>query len=55
MPTITITGYTTQEILEATLYRLIGRYGRDLNLLISPNLRFENQNKEIKALKETRE
>jgi len=54
MPTITITGDTTQEALEATLYRFIGRYGRDLNLIISPNLRFENQNKEIKALKEAR-
>lgn len=51
MPTITITGDTTQEALEQILYKQIGKYGKDLNLHISENLRFENQNKEIKELK----
>ncbi len=51
MPTITITGDTTQEALEQVLYQSIGKYGKDLNLHISENLRFENQNKEIKELK----
>ncbi len=51
MPTITITGDTTQEALEQVLYHQIGKYGKKLNLHISENLRFENQNKEIKELK----
>lgn len=50
MPTITITGDTTQEALEEVIYRAIGKYGKNLNLQISKNLRFENQNKEIKDL-----
>ena len=51
MPTITITGDTTQEALEQVLYQAIGKYGKDFNLHISPNLRFINQNDEIKELK----
>lgn len=50
MPTITITGDTTQEALENTIYKLIGEYGKELNLKLGINLRFENQNKEIKRL-----
>ena len=50
MPTITITGDTTQEALEQVLYQGIAKYGKDFNVQISPNLRFENQNKEIKDL-----
>lgn len=50
MPTITITGDTTQEALEQVLYQAIGKYGKELNLHISKNLRFVNQNKEIKEL-----
>ena len=51
MPTITITGDTTQEALEEVLYQGIGKYGKDFNIKISKNLRFENQNKEIKELR----
>ena len=47
MPTITITGDTTQEALEDVLYQGIAKYGKDFNVKISPNLRFENQNREI--------
>lgn len=50
MPTITITGNTTQEALEEILYQGIGKYGKGFNVQISENLRFENQNKQIKAL-----
>jgi len=52
MPTITITGDTTQKALEQLLYEGIGRYGKDFNVVISDNLRFENQNKEIKECKQ---
>jgi len=52
MPTITITGDTTQKALEQLLYEGIGRYGKDFNVVISENLRFENQNKEIKEYKQ---
>ncbi len=51
MPTITITGDTTQEALEQVLYQGVGKYGKEFNIRISENLRFENQNKEIKELK----
>ena len=52
MPTITITGDTTQKALEQVLYRGIGLYGKDFNVVISENLRFENQNEEIKDYKQ---
>ena len=52
MPTITITGDITQKALEQVLYRGIGLYGKDFNVIISENLRFENQNKEIKECKQ---
>ena len=52
MPTITITGDTTQKDLEQVLYRGIGKYGKDFNVVISENLRFENQNEEIKKCKQ---
>ena len=52
MPTITITGDTTQKALEQVLYRGIGLYGKDFNVIISDNLRFENQNKEIKECRQ---
>ena len=32
------------------MYRAIGKYGKEFNVQISENLRFENQNKEIKKL-----
>ena len=51
MPTITITGDATQEALEQVLYRGIGKYGKDFNVKISKNLRFENQNTELKELR----
>ncbi len=51
MPTITITGDTTQEALEEIIYKGIGKYGKEFNVKISKNLRFENQNKQIKKLK----
>lgn len=51
MPTITITGDTTQDGLEQVLCNGIGKYGEEFNVRISNNLRFENQNKEIKELK----
>ena len=44
MPTITITGDTTQEALEKVLIQDIGKYGEEFNVQISENLRFENQN-----------
>ena len=52
MSRITITGDTTQEALQSLINEGINRYGRDFQVLISPNLRFENQNKEIKKLKQ---
>ena len=52
MPTITITGDTTQKALEQVLYQGIGKYGKDFNVVISKNLRFENQNEEIKRCKQ---
>ena len=54
MPTITITGDTTQEALEEVLRQGIGKYGNEFNVQISPNLRFENQNDEIKKLRKQR-
>ena len=54
MPTITITGDTTQEALEEVLRQGIGKYGDEFNVQISPNLRFENQNDEIKKLRKQR-
>lgn len=54
MPTITITGDTTQEALEEVLYQGIAKYGKEFNVKISENLRFENQNEEIRVLRETR-
>ena len=54
MPTITLTGDCTHEELEQIIYQMIGKYGQELNLRISPNLRLEEQNKEIKALKRKR-
>lgn len=51
MPTITITGDTTQEALEKVLLQGIGKYGREFNVIISPNLRFENQNEEKTELR----
>ena len=50
VPTITIIGDTTQEALEEVLRQGIGKYGDEFNVQISPNLRFENQNDEIKKL-----
>ena len=50
MPTITITGDTTQQSLQNFINRGIDRYGKDFVVYISENLRFENQNKEIKKL-----
>ena len=51
MPTIFITGDTTQDALEEVLRQGIGKYGKEFNVQISPNLRFENQNQEIAELK----
>ena len=50
MPTITITGDTTQQSLQNFINQGIDRYGKDYVIYISENLRFENQNKEIKKL-----
>lgn len=54
MPTITITGDTTQEALEEILIQGISKYGKEFNVQISKNLRFENQNEEIKKLRKQR-
>lgn len=51
MPTVVITGDTTQKALEEVLFQGIGKYGREFNVIISPNLRFENQNEEVKECK----
>ena len=55
MPTITITGDTTQEALERLLIQGIGKYGKEFNVQISENLRFENQNEEVRKLKKQRD
>ena len=52
MPTITITGDTTQEALENVLMQGIGKFGKEFNVRISNNLCFENQNRVIKKLRE---
>ena len=55
MPTIIITGDTTQEALERLLIQGIGKYGKEFNVQISENLRFENQNEEVRKLKKQRD
>lgn len=50
-PTITITGDTTHEALQTLINQGIDKYGSAFTILLSVNLRFENQNREIKEWK----